>query len=85
MPAGGQAAIWLMNGTSVTQGVLTGPNSGPSWHVLGTGDFDGDGKTDILMQNTDGRAAIWLMNGVTPTLISSVGNNPGPSWHVVSG
>jgi hypothetical protein len=26
-------------------------------------DFDGDGKADILWQNTDGSLAIWLMDG----------------------
>ena len=29
----------------------------------GTGDFDGDGKGDILWRDTSGNTAIWLMNG----------------------
>jgi hypothetical protein len=28
-------------------------------------DLDGDGKADILWQNTDGRVAAWIMNGTT--------------------
>ena len=51
-----------MNGTSFIGGGGLG-NPGPSWHVAGTGDFNGDGKADILWQNDDGTPAIWLMNG----------------------
>ena len=40
-------------------------NPGPSWHVAGTGDFNGDGKADILWQNSDGTPVIWLMNGTS--------------------
>jgi len=31
----------------------------------GSGDFDGDGKSDILWQNNSGQAAVWLMDGTT--------------------
>ena len=42
------------------------PNPGPSWKAIGTGDFNGDGISDILWQNTStGQAAIWEMNGTT--------------------
>ena len=78
----GQAAIWLMNGTTPTSEALVGTNPGSSWQIVGTGDFTGDGKSDILFQNTDGQAAIWLMNGTTPTAEAVAGPNPGPSWHV---
>ena len=80
----GQAAIWLMNGTTPTSEAVAGPNPGSNWKVIGsTGDFTDNGKSDILWQNTDGQAAIWLMNGATPTSEAVVGANPGASWHVV--
>ena len=51
--------------------------------MVGTGDFNGDGKSDILFQNTGGQVTIWLMTGATPTTEALVGANPGPSWHVI--
>ena len=83
----GQAAIWEMDGTNPIAGgsQWVGANPGPDWKVVGTGDFNGDGKSDILFQNTDGQAAIWEMNGTNPIAGGSqwVGANPGPDWKVV--
>ena len=51
----GTAAIWLMNGmNAVTVGAVGPFNPGPSWHIKGAGDFNGDGKSDILWQGNDG-------------------------------
>jgi hypothetical protein len=33
---------------------------GPGWQVAGTGDFNGDGRTDILWKNSDGHVTDWL-------------------------
>ncbi|MGA7863482.1 MAG: hypothetical protein WCA23_05740, partial [Stellaceae bacterium] len=57
-------------------------NPGPSWQVVGTGNYAGGNQSDILFQNTNGQASIWLMNGTTPTFEGLVGSNPGPSWHI---
>jgi ELWxxDGT repeat protein len=83
--ADGQAAIWEMNGTNQIAGgsQLVGPNPGPSWKVVGTGDFNDDGHSDILWQNADGQAAIWEMNGTNLIGSTVVGPNPGPSWKVI--
>ena len=34
----------------------------PSWHVIGTGDYNGAEQNDILLQKDNGQAAIWLMS-----------------------
>jgi hypothetical protein len=47
-----------------------------------TSDFDGDGYSDILWQNTSGEVAIWEMNGTSVIGGASLGN-PGSSWHPI--
>ena len=77
----GQAAIWEMNGTNlVGSAVVASP--GPSWTTIGTGDFNGDGLSDILLQNTNGGVAIWEMNG-TNIASSAVVADPGPTWKTI--
>ena len=56
--------VWLMTG--LTPGT-TGALRAAPWVVAATGDFDGDGKTDIAWYNpSTGAAEATLMNGVTP-------------------
>jgi hypothetical protein len=50
--------------------------------LIGTGDFNGDGKSDLVFQNSDGTPAIWEMNGTS--VIASAGlPNPGSSWKLI--
>jgi hypothetical protein len=59
-------------------------NPGPSWHGIESGDFNGDGHSDILFQNTSGQSSIWDMNGTTIAGGGPVTPNPGSSWHAIS-
>jgi ELWxxDGT repeat protein len=80
-PNNGTPGIWLMNGaTPIAMAGL--PDPGPSWRIVGTGDFNGDGKADIVWQDTAGNAGIWLMNGMTPIGMTGF-PSPGASWHIV--
>ena len=71
---GGDVAIWLMNGTTRASAAGLG-NVPTDWMVVETGDFDGDGRSDILWRNTvTGDIAMWFMNGVTLASGAGVGN-----------
>jgi hypothetical protein len=80
----GQASIWDMSGNSLVGGGAVSPNPGPSFRAVGTGDFNHDGQSDILWQNTNsGQASIWEMDGNTLTGGGAVTPNPGPSWKAI--
>src|SRR5579863_5760454 len=81
--AGGQAALWGMDGTNIVAGGTVSPNPGPAWKTIGTGDFDDDGLPDILWQSTSGQAAIWDMDGTSLIGGGAVSSNPGPSWKAI--
>jgi len=71
-----------MNGTNIIGDGILATNPGPRWHVIGTGNYNGEGRPDILLQNGNGQAAIRLMSGMTPTLQTTLEPNPGVSWHL---
>jgi FG-GAP-like repeat/FG-GAP repeat len=78
----GTAAIWLMagSGTQVQVASTSGHGIVPlSWNVGVTGDFNGDGMSDILWTNTNGATRIWLMKGATVSSTPGRGYVP-PSW-----
>jgi hypothetical protein len=58
-------AVWLMDsvGTTVTKGVVIAtPVEG--WKVVGAGDYDGNGRSDLLLHNVlTNSVAQWQMNG----------------------
>jgi parallel beta-helix repeat protein len=66
-PSSGQVVIWEMDGTTLLPGTaLLAPLVDASWQIAGTGDFNGDGKSDILWRNpSSGQVAIWEMDGTT--------------------
>jgi Domain of unknown function (DUF4347)/FG-GAP-like repeat len=68
----GQNAVWLMNGTAIAQqDFLTPPVTDQNWQIAATGDFDRDGKVDLLWRyygggNDSGANVIWQMDGLKP-------------------
>jgi ELWxxDGT repeat protein len=89
----GEVTAWLMNGTAIagssdltSGGVAARPDA--SWSVAGVGDFNHDGRADILWRNSSGALAEWLMNGTTITGSGSITSGgvavaPDATWHIV--
>jgi hypothetical protein len=51
---------------------------GAEWKVLGTGDFNQDGRADVLWENASGTVDIWEMNGANLSgFDQNVGTAPG--------
>jgi serralysin len=72
--SGGFAANWANLSTGVPS----------SWTVVGTGDFNGDGITDVLWRNSNGTMVDWIGNA-NGGFTANWANAPagvGPEWHV---
>jgi Animal haem peroxidase/FG-GAP-like repeat/RTX calcium-binding nonapeptide repeat (4 copies) len=65
----GDTYIYQMNGLAVTaEGMIgqttTNDHKQSYWNITGTGDYNGDGKGDILWRNANGTEYVWNMNGL---------------------
>ena len=62
----GQNLVWYMEpgGNAIASETLIGREvADPNWSLSGTGDLDGDGKTDIILRNeTADQIVAWYMN-----------------------
>jgi ELWxxDGT repeat protein len=85
--------LWVTDGTSAGTSELTAAGASSSGlspnDFVGlptsaggpTSDFNADGKSDLLWQNSSGEVVIWELNGTSVLRSASLGN-PGQSWHV---
>ena len=91
----GEAQIWKMSGASrVGRATLndgTQPvHIGPPWHIVGSRDFNGDRKSDVLWHNSStGETQFWFMDGARlagrATVVAENGSPIyiGPPWSIV--
>jgi hypothetical protein len=61
---------------------------GTDWHIAAIGDFDGDGRGDLLWRTAGDALAIWEMNGTQIKkgdfirIGSTAVGAPGTDWHI---
>jgi len=93
-----QTQIWTMDGHRITsRGPIMSEDSrvamtvGPPWEIIGLGDFNRNGSTDILFRNNDdNQTQLWFMDGsrisARHPLLAEDGRTPmtiGPPWKVI--
>lgn len=71
-----------MDGTRQTGGGILAFNPGSYWSIAGTGDFDGDLRSDILWRGQGGESTIRLMNGTSQAGGGMLDFNPGDDWQI---
>ena len=72
-----------MYGTTIVSAAGIGTLAS-DWLIAGTGDFNADGKSDILWRNTTtGQVAMYFMNGTIPTSGASPGLIP-TTWTIAA-
>jgi hypothetical protein len=64
----GTLAEWTMSGSQIPSDPLVtfqgnAVDLDPSWSLVGVGDFNGNGTSDVLWRDTNGTLAEWTMNG----------------------
>jgi len=61
-----RAYVWFLGagGRLQDQGYINANGTAAGWRIVGTGDFNADGRADIVWSNDlTGQRAVWLLNG----------------------
>jgi hypothetical protein len=86
--ASGGLAVWFMKEAKLQTASLLTPASvsDAKYRIVGSGNFDGDEKPDLLFQHENGTLAVWNMDGIkykSAALLNP--SNPGDAkWRVVA-
>jgi len=78
--ASGATALWGVQAAAITSQATIGFVDG-TWTLSAAGDFNGDGKTDLIWLHNDGVAVEWQMNGGSIANAAVLGTLD-PTWHV---
>lgn len=80
-------AVWTLNGSHTTHTALPVDMfvDDSDWQIVGTGDFSGDGRPDIVWHHrTRGWLYLWAMNGGQRLFAAPFSHNGGadPDWRI---
>ena len=76
--------MYLMNGAMIDTSVGISVTPDLNWEIVGSGDYDGGGKSDILWRNAaSGTNWVYIMNGTTIAISTSLSVLPDLNWKVV--
>jgi hypothetical protein len=83
----GLVSVWFMNGRTLRSGDVIGPGpvADTQWTIVGTGDMNGDGWTDLVWHHTGGgHLAVWFMYAQTMLRGESLSpaSVPDTTWRV---
>jgi hypothetical protein len=77
--------MYLMNGASIATSAGVNTVSNLDWKIVGSGDFDGDGKADILLRNSaTGQNWVYLMDGASIVTSAGVNTVSNLDWKIVA-
>lgn len=80
----GQVFVWLLHGATPIGGGVLGDDLGATGSVEGSGDYDGDGVSDVLIRRPDQtRVDVWSMRAGAIDAIDTLAADPGADWDVV--
>ena len=80
----GQIYYWKMDGSTIMSSAPVAVLADLDWKVVGSGDYDGDTKSDIMWRHElTGQVYYWRMNGSTITSSAKVATPPDLKWRVV--
>lgn len=83
----GQILAWNTDGNQVIKEELVGrPIPDSNWQIVGAGDFDNDGRDDLVLRNNlADQNLVWYMNGATIQSEALFGRGIGDSsWNVAA-
>jgi hypothetical protein len=84
-PAAGQVGTYFAWGAELIANPAVGPRASAGWDIAGSGDFNGDGRDDILWRHEQGALSNWLgtANGSFTVNDANAFANVSNDWQVV--